>query len=80
MAKEVSSHKGPGDPGSQQGQIKTPMCDENVSNKGGGRTHSYAGTFNANAAGGSKGTVRTDDKIEGPGQKNAEKYPRGKHG
>jgi hypothetical protein len=59
----------PGDPGSKQNQIATPMCKENVDNKGGGKTHSYADTMNLNAAGPSSGDLKTDNKIEGPGAK-----------
>lgn len=66
---------GQGLPGSTQGQIDTPMCSENVGNKGGGRTHSFAGTFNANAAGPGRGAIKTDDKIEGPGVKGEWKHP-----
>ncbi len=65
----------PGDKGSMQGQIKTPMCKENVDNQGGGgsgsspKVHSYSGTMNLDAAGPSKGAMKTDSKIEGPGMK-----------
>lgn len=59
----------PGDEGSKQGQIDTPMCKENVGNKGGGKTHSYKDTMNLNAAGPSKGAMKTDGTIEGPGAK-----------
>ncbi len=50
----------PGESGSMQGQIKTPMCSENVGNKGGGKTHSYAKAT---------GDVSTSGKasIKGPG-------------
>lgn len=60
MAEKI---KGPGDEGSMQGQIKTPMCSENVGNDGGGKTHSYkkaVGTID-------KGGKAND--IEGPGMK-----------
>lgn len=65
----------PGDKGSMQGQIKTPMCSENVDNQGGGgsgsspKVHSYKNTMNLDAAGPSKGAMKTDSKIEGPGAK-----------
>jgi hypothetical protein len=59
----------PGEDGSMQGQIKTPMCAENVGNKGGGKVHSYAKTMNLNAAGPSKGAMKTDNTIDGPGAK-----------
>lgn len=41
MADTVKTRE-PGEDGSTQGQIKTPMCSENVANKGGGKTHSFA--------------------------------------
>ncbi len=59
----------PGEKGSTQGQIDTPMCSENVGNKGGGKTHSYKNTMNLDAAGPSKGAMKTDNKIDGPGAK-----------
>lgn len=59
----------PGKSGSMQGQIKTPMSPTNVGNKGGGKTHDYSNTMNLNAAGPSKGAMKTDDKIQGPGEK-----------
>ncbi len=59
---------GEGFPGSMQGQIKTPMCSENVSNKGGGATHDYSKTMNLNSAGG-KGGMKTDGSVKGPGEK-----------
>lgn len=57
----------PGDKGSMQGQIKTPMCKENVGNKGDPGVEKFSGTMNLNAAGPSKGAMKTDSKIEGPG-------------
>lgn len=47
----------PGEPGSMQGVIKTPMCSANVGNEGGGKTHTFKGMPSAN------GGV----SIEGPG-------------
>lgn len=40
---DVMKPREPGEPGSTTGDIKTPMCSENVGNKGGGKTHSYKG-------------------------------------
>ena len=40
---DVMKPREPGESGSTTGQIKTPMCSENVGNKGGGATHSYKG-------------------------------------
>lgn len=60
MAKNSS---GPGDMGSMQGPIKTPMCDKNVSNKGGGATQSYS-----KITSGFKGS-KGDAAIYGPGTK-----------
>ena len=59
--------KGPGQSGSTQGQIKTPMMSQNVANKGGEKVHSFKSTMNLDAAGPSKGALKTDSKIEGPG-------------
>jgi hypothetical protein len=53
----------PGEEGSTQGQIETPMCSENVGNKSGGATHSYKKAVgDINKAG-------TNNDIEGPGMK-----------
>ncbi len=58
----------PGEKGSMQGQIKTPMCSENVQNKGGaGKVEKFSGTMNLNAAGPGKGAMKTDGSIKGPG-------------
>lgn len=54
----------PGDEGSMQGQIKTPMCSENVGNKGGGKTHSFAKANGSVDKGPGAG-----NSIEGPGIK-----------
>lgn len=54
----------PGDEGSTQGQIKTPMCSENVGNDGGGKTHSFAKATGKIDKGGGAG-----NSIEGPGIK-----------
>lgn len=62
----AKSSTGPGDPGSMQGPIKTPMCSANVGNKGGGATESYSkitGAFKSSGSG--KGD------IYGPGTKGA---------
>lgn len=40
---DTMSPREPGEAGSMQGDIKTPMCSENVGNKGGGKTKSYSG-------------------------------------
>lgn len=59
----MADKKGPGEEGSTQGQIKTPMCSENVGNDGGGKTHSFkkaVGDINKGGAANS---------IEGPGMK-----------
>lgn len=69
MAENNLNASSPGDKGSKQGQIQTPMCSENVDNQGGGKTHDYSGTMNLNAAGPSNGGLKTDNKIEGPGAK-----------
>lgn len=53
----------PGDDGSMQGQIKTPMCDENVGNKGGGKTHSYKKAI------GNLNNTSAANMIDGPGMK-----------
>lgn len=50
-----------GDEGSKQGQIQTPMCSENVGNKGGGSTHSFADVVGKMSGGGGK------SDIKGPG-------------
>ncbi len=56
----MAAIKGPGDSGSMQGQIKTPMCSENVQNKGDGKVHSYSkATGNPSTSGGGS--------IKGPG-------------
>ena len=50
----------PGEDGTTQGQIKTPMCPTNIQSKGGGKTHSYAKAVgNIDESG--------DGKIKGPG-------------
>ena len=55
--------KGPGDEGSTQGQIKTPMCSENVDNQGDGKVD-----YMKKATGSlDKGGKNND--IEGPGMK-----------
>lgn len=54
----------PGEEGSMQGQIKTPMCDENVGNKEGGKTHSFKKAVGSIDKGGTSG-----NSIEGPGVK-----------
>lgn len=60
----MAEMKGPGDEGSTQGQIKTPMCDENVDNKGGeGKVHSYKKAVGALDKSGAS------NSIEGPGAK-----------
>lgn len=53
---------GPGDKGSTQGQIQTPMCKENVDNQGDGKVHSYKNTMNI-------GSTSSSNTIEGPGAK-----------
>lgn len=53
----------PGDEGSMQGQIQTPMCSENVGNKGGGKTHSFK------KAVGDLNNTSAANTIEGPGMK-----------
>lgn len=56
----MAKDSGPGDKGSMQGQIKTPMCSENVGNKGDPKTHSYKkATGNPSTSGGGG--------IKGPG-------------
>ena len=50
--------------GSQNGDIKTPMCAENVDNQGDGKIHSYKGVANTSESGGKGGS-----DIEGPGAK-----------
>lgn len=52
----------PGEEGSTQGQIKTPMCSENVGNDGGGKTHSFKKATGKIDKGGGAG-----NSIEGPG-------------
>ena len=69
MDNELEKGREPGEKGSTQGQIMTPMCDENVSNKGGGDIHSYKGVVNTKSAGPSSGDLKTDNAIEGPGVK-----------
>lgn len=66
----------PGHPGSKHGQIDTPMCKENVGNKGGGKTHSYAKALEGvtGEKSGGKG-----NSILGPGAK-ATGAPLGKTG
>lgn len=58
----------PGDNGSMQGQIKTPMCSQNVGNKGGGDTHDYS---KAVGSASSKGSGSGKSDIYGPGTKNS---------
>lgn len=62
MAEDTLKTREPGEDGSTQGQIQTPMCSENVANKKGGDTHSYE-----------KATGKINDSgstsIEGPGMK-----------
>lgn len=73
MAKESigGGPRHPMDPGTTVGQIKTPMCSENVGKKNDPKTHSYRGTYNENSAGG-KG-IPTSNEIKGPGVKG--EYP-----
>lgn len=55
----------PGEEGSTQGQIQTPMCSANVKNEGGGKTQSFkkaVGDINKSG----NGSANT---IEGPGMK-----------
>jgi hypothetical protein len=68
MAKETSSihSDSPGDKGTQVGQIKTPMCPENVGRKNTPGTHSYAKAMDLNSPGG-KG-LKTGSSIQGPGE------------
>jgi hypothetical protein len=54
----------PGEDGSTQGQIMTPMCSENVGNKGDGKTKSFKSVVGA-ANDKSSGNA----SIEGPGMK-----------
>jgi hypothetical protein len=50
----------PGEDGSTVGQIKTPMCSENVDDQGDGKTHNYdKATGNPDTSGGAG--------IKGPG-------------
>jgi hypothetical protein len=51
----------PGEDGSTQGQIQTPMCSENVANKGGEKTHSFKKAVGSIDKSGKANT------IEGPG-------------
>ena len=62
MADTMKSRE-PGDDGSTQGQIKTPMCSENVDNQGDGKVHSYK------KAVGSLDKSSAANSIEGPGAK-----------
>lgn len=70
MADKMSSRE-PGDPGCMQGQIKTPMCTENVGNKGDGGVKTYKGmpegsTDNGLVMGpGAKGKWDTQVSIRG---------------
>lgn len=64
---KTSETREPGEKGSMQGQIKTPMCSENVGNKGDPKTHSFKSTMNLDAAGPGKGAMKTDGSIKGPG-------------
>ncbi len=68
MSDKMSARE-PGEKGSMQGQIKTPMCKENVDNQGDPGVHSFKSTMNLNAAGPSKGAMKTDGTIDGPGAK-----------
>ena len=54
----------PGEDGSMQGQIKTPMCSENVQSKGEGKVHSFKKATGDIDKSGGKG-----NSIEGPGMK-----------
>lgn len=58
------SEREPMDKGSTVGQIKTPMCPENVGRKNTPGTHSYKNTYNEG-----KGGSKTSNTIEGPGVK-----------
>ncbi len=56
----VSNGSSPGDPGTTVGQIKTPMCSENVGRQNTPTTHDYSkATGNPSTSG--------SDQIEGPG-------------
>ena len=54
---------GPGQDGSMQGQIKTPMSSKNVSNKGDAPVHDYSKAVGNVSQGGAA------NSIEGPGAK-----------
>ncbi len=60
MADKMKARE-PGESGSMQGQIQTPMCSENVGNQGGGKTHSYKKALGTMDKSGKANT------IEGPG-------------
>lgn len=61
MAEDKLKGREPGEDGTTVGQIQTPMCSENVGDKQGGSTHSYASVIKgANGDGGAD--------IYGPGE------------
>lgn len=57
-------NKGPGDEGTTVGQIKTPMCPENVGRKNTPGTHDYSKALGGSSMSGGKGGT-----ILGPGAK-----------
>lgn len=61
MSDKMKTRK-PGEDGTTVGQIKTPMCSENVGDKGGGSTHSFKKATGKIDKGGGAG-----NSIEGPG-------------
>ena len=67
--------RNPGEEGTTVGQIKTPMCSENVGRKNTPGTETFKGTFNKDSAGGGRGSMTTSNSIEGPGKKGEWKKP-----
>jgi hypothetical protein len=67
--------RNPGEEGTTVGQIKTPMCSENVDRQNTPGTHSYSNTFDKDSPGGGRGSMTTSGTIEGPGKKGEWKKP-----
>lgn len=67
----MADTRNPGDEGSMQGDIKTPMSSVNVGRKNTPGTEDYKGTFNKNSPGGGRGSMTTGSDIMGPGEKNS---------
>ena len=76
MAEDTMKGREPGEEGSTQGQIETPMCSANVGNEGGGKTHSFKSVTKITGEGGTdiagpgaKGQWDTQIKITGSNKK-----------